>query len=191
MRGQKMNDNEFIARLRAEHEIVQVLKRYGRGCDRKDYDLVRAAYHDDAVDDHGPYKGNVDGLLKWMLTNNIRSDQEIHLIGIPFFEFIDEYTAIVETPIVLYHRPDAEVGGLATAKRYVTVLCRFVDRFERRFGEWKIAKRVVAFERITDEPVPSFSEGMRSIEQNFVKAVRGREDPIYKSDRSPSTIGRM
>ena len=47
-------------RLRDRHEIQECLFRYVRGVDRRNWDLVRSAYHPDAYDDHGNYKGNID-----------------------------------------------------------------------------------------------------------------------------------
>ncbi|MEY3566868.1 MAG: hypothetical protein RLZ19_882, partial [Actinomycetota bacterium] len=48
-----MNIDEVVAR---EH-IRDVVYRYARGVDRRDFDLVRSCYHPDATDDHGPFTG--------------------------------------------------------------------------------------------------------------------------------------
>ncbi|WP_422368724.1 hypothetical protein [Pelagibius sp.] len=53
--------DDFLAALKAERKIQRVFSRYIRGCDRRDYDLVWEARHDDAYDDHGPYKGEPEG----------------------------------------------------------------------------------------------------------------------------------
>jgi NADH:flavin oxidoreductase / NADH oxidase family/SnoaL-like domain len=47
-------------------EITKVLTAYVHGADRSDWDLVRRCYHPDAVDDHGLYPGDVDGLLAFL-----------------------------------------------------------------------------------------------------------------------------
>ena len=36
--------------------IREAMGRYCRGIDRLDVDLIRSAYHEDAFDDHGPFK---------------------------------------------------------------------------------------------------------------------------------------
>lgn len=77
-----MNDSEvFLRRLSAEHEITDVLQRYCRGVDRRDFDLVRSTYHTDATDCHGPYNGNVDGLIQWMTRRHEGVAQSMHQIG--------------------------------------------------------------------------------------------------------------
>jgi hypothetical protein len=57
-----MNYSELAARV----EIADVLARYARAADRGDMAALRACYHQDAYDDHGPYKGDVDGLVEFV-----------------------------------------------------------------------------------------------------------------------------
>jgi SnoaL-like domain len=52
-------DPARVARMLDHHEIREVLLRYCRGIDRRDYDLVRSCYHPDATDDHGDFRGGV------------------------------------------------------------------------------------------------------------------------------------
>ncbi|WAC92201.1 nuclear transport factor 2 family protein [Mycobacterium sp. Aquia_213] len=41
-----------VARLEARAEIFDCVQRYARGIDRRDRELLRSAYHDDAVAAH-------------------------------------------------------------------------------------------------------------------------------------------
>jgi SnoaL-like domain len=42
-----------LAHLLDESAIRQLLARYSRAIDRRDYELLRSCYHPDAVDEHG------------------------------------------------------------------------------------------------------------------------------------------
>src|SRR5262249_48937285 len=44
-------------------EILDCIHRYTRGIDRHDRQLVRSAYHDGAIDEHGGFVGPVDDFL--------------------------------------------------------------------------------------------------------------------------------
>jgi SnoaL-like domain len=46
--------------LRDRQDILDCINSYGRGLDRLDADLIRNAYHADAIDQHGTFVGGVD-----------------------------------------------------------------------------------------------------------------------------------
>jgi hypothetical protein len=48
-----MTDDEVKSRL----QIQEVIYTYCRGVDRGDVALIASAYHEDAYDDHGTFKG--------------------------------------------------------------------------------------------------------------------------------------
>jgi hypothetical protein len=156
------NDPSSIRRLQDQFAIRDVLARYARGVDRRDWNLIRAAFHMDAWDDHGSYRGNVDGLIEWVSRRHNLIDQAMHFLGNCLVEFADEDTALVETYYSAYLRlgPAAEESrsmllGSVPGDAHIdtTVLGRYIDRFERRNGEWRIAKRISVYEAIRNEPV--------------------------------------
>ncbi len=49
-----------------KQEIEEVVLRYCRGIDRRDFDLVRACYHPDARDHHGSFDGTVEEFVAWV-----------------------------------------------------------------------------------------------------------------------------
>ena len=57
-------DPQEIRRLLDKEAIREVLLRYARGIDRHDDDLMASAYHPDAIDDHGAYIGDPQGLIR-------------------------------------------------------------------------------------------------------------------------------
>lgn len=166
---------DFLETLAAEREITRVLLTYCRGSDRKDLELMRAAYHDDAYDDHGPFKGQIDDYMAWAAKNHERFHQMMHQAGPPLIE-IRGATALAETYCLLFQHLKATEPGQPGAK--VTMGCRYVDKFEKRNGQWKIAHRVVAYEWLKKEwgseefaPLP--------VSGDFTVAQRSKEDPVY------------
>src|SRR5262245_41375332 len=55
-----------LRRLLDRQAIIDCIHRYARGVDRGDTDLLRSAYHPDAVEDHGAYIGELGGLLPFL-----------------------------------------------------------------------------------------------------------------------------
>ena len=136
-----MTESEGIAWLLARQQIADVICRYARGIDRLDLELVRACYHPDAYDDHGSMGGTVDAFIAAADTFLRRWTATQHFMGNMLIE-IDGELARAETYAVAYHRREEADG----AGKDDVFGIRYVDRFERRAGLWKIAHRVVATE---------------------------------------------
>lgn len=144
--SQKLNGNAALQILLDKQEIYEVLARYCRGIDRLDESLLRSVYHPDATDDHGFFRGKASDFIDWALDfSRAKMKSTWHVIMNVLME-VDGDTAHSEAYSVAYHRVKEEkdydwiVGG------------RFIDRFERRKGEWKILKRRVVFEWSRKEP---------------------------------------
>ncbi|MSW28497.1 MAG: nuclear transport factor 2 family protein, partial [Actinobacteria bacterium] len=70
--------NDELRSLVERQKICDVLARYARGVDRREWNLVSDAYHPDAFDDHGGYKGGVPGLLEWLERRHATIEQSMH-----------------------------------------------------------------------------------------------------------------
>jgi hypothetical protein len=130
-----------LRQLLDEQSIRRVLARYCRGIDRLDQDLVRSCYHPDATEAHGTFTGDLDEYLTWVWKVLGRYDATFHFLGNVLIEPVDDDRARCETYGVAHHRTTAggALGNLVTGFRYV-------DRFERRDGEWRIAHRTAVTE---------------------------------------------
>lgn len=129
-----------ISQIRDEfadrESIRDCLYRYCRGIDRCDPDLLRSAYWPDAIDDHGDFKGTIEQFIAWAEPQLHRSGQNLHMIGNILIR-IDGITAAVESYFwFVITRP----GG---GPRDMLGCGRYLDRFERRGDEWRIAARLV------------------------------------------------
>lgn len=159
-----------IEDLLARQEIADVILRYARGIDRLDLELVRSCYHPDAYDDHGAFKGTVDEFVDAASSFLPRWTATQHFMGNMLIE-VDRDVAKAETYAVAYHRREAADG---TGKDDVMGI-RYVDRFERRGGDWKIAHRVVVTEWRRVDPVA----GARGRDHVGVWGRRDATDAIH------------
>jgi hypothetical protein len=132
-----------------QQEIRDVVYRYCRGIDRRDYDLVRTCYHPDAIDDHGDFRGGVEDFIAYVQRGLPRFERTMHFIGNVLAE-PDGDLARTESYIVAYHHLRQ---SRTKPERDYTVGLRYVDDFERRDNEWRIAARVCVFEWSRIDPV--------------------------------------
>ncbi len=159
--------------LLAERAIGRVLCSYSRGIDRLDLDLVRSCYWPDATDDHGGYSGGLDGFIEYVRAALDRFDRTSHFLGNMLIDVdLAGGVARSETYAVAYHRLHDGEGR----ETDVTVGLRYVDRFERREGEWRIARRVCAFEWRRRDPV---GDGVEDFAPSYTRGLRGSDDIVW------------
>jgi ketosteroid isomerase-like protein len=158
-----------LERLLAESEIREVLFRYCRGIDRLDLAAVRDCYHPDAIDDHGRYNGTVDGFVAWLPEALAPFASTTHFIGNVLVER-DGDVAHVESYCLALHR----TAGAEPADR--TANLRYLDRFERRAGAWRIAHRRCVYQpgRVDAVAVDY------PLADKALRAARGPQDPVYR-----------
>jgi hypothetical protein len=159
-----------LQRLLDEAAIKNVHIRYCRGIDRMDWDLVRSCYHPDAIDDHGEYIGGIDGFIAYCKAGTPNFLSTFHFTGNQLVE-VDGDIAWAEHYARAYHRVPAGTDGVL--KDLVTNV-RYVDRFERRNGEWRIAKRVVVVD--TDRVDPVRESWVPPVQ---FRGKRDKTDPSY------------
>jgi ketosteroid isomerase-like protein len=178
--------NTIEARLKLIEDrqaIHDAIVRYCRGVDRSDPDMVAAAFHDDAMDNHFgvvlPFREAI-GTLKAARTDGGSPKSKttsMHNLGNILIE-VDGDIARCESYVTVVVRIPRE-GGTAVDWTHAG---RYVDRFERRDGEWRIAYRTVVYdlERF-DEVIPA-PEGLSQARylDNAVRGKRGNADFSYE-----------
>lgn len=132
-RQNKLQDPE-LQQLLDRQAILDCIHRYCRGVDRFDRDLLKSAYHDDAIDDHGVYCGPVDGFIDWALDLHQQQHATTHHSVFNHSCEIVGDTAHTET----YYMFVANNRQGPVSLHYG----RYIDRFEKRRGRWAIAERV-------------------------------------------------
>ena len=140
--------------------IRRVIEGYARGIDRCDEVNTRAAYWDDAYDDHGNFKGNAQDFVTWALAAAQECSGHQHVLGQSVIE-VDGDGASCETYFVYY----AEAGRSPLPNVVSALAGRYVDSLERRGGDWKISDRVVVIDWSTvwrsDERFPGVDAFVR------------------------------
>ncbi len=164
-----------LAELLDREAICDCLYRYCRGIDRADEATLRSAYWPDAKDCHGSYNGPVEGFFQWALAVFKTGARNIHQISNILIEFRGERAAIVESYFnALQRGPDAK-----GTQRQFLLAGRYCDRFEKRGEEWRVIKRIVVFDWVTEQAAPEASEESRF---GLRRPIGGAlpDDPIYE-----------
>jgi len=166
---------ERQARLDAlldRQDILDCMTRFCRGMDRFDRALYLSAFHPDAVMAAGPYVGDVQGCYDWAQPMHEAGQVATHHNILNHSVDIDGDTAHSETYYLFVGRNRDESNWIAGG--------RYIDRLERRDGEWKIALRTNLIEwsgMAPTTPLP-FSE-LADIHANGA-ASRSLDDPSYQ-----------
>lgn len=121
--------------LRDRDQIDTVLATYCRGIDRHDVGLINSAYFTDAQDNHGPFQSEVsEGFADWGNALHAgRTRAHLHNLTTKSVT-IEGDVALADTYVIftLYMRESEEAQfGFG----------RYIDRLEKRAGEWRIADR--------------------------------------------------
>ena len=125
----------FIAEMQDRKNIKGCVLRYCRGADRLDRDLMLSAYHSDGIDEHGKFVGVAMEFVDWALRQHVDAHLSTqHYVHNHMCE-IDGETAHAETYFMF-------VAMNQRGKIMQMNGGRYIDRFERRQGEWRIAYRI-------------------------------------------------
>lgn len=178
---------QVIKDLAAKEAIRTAIVLYARSVDRRDWMGMRNAYHPDAYDDHGDYKGGVDGLIAWVTQRHATVEQSMHFLGNMHIELAGDGKALVETYCVVNQRYGPEAAD--TVKLWLgegynlgpddrisaDLYCRYIDHFECRAGDWRIARRVLVMEEVRACPVQA-----SLLKSTWVLARRDMDDALWR-----------
>jgi hypothetical protein len=132
---------ERLDRMQERQDVIDCLHRYPRGLDRHDSEVLASVFHEDADIRYGPdvFLRNVDEFVTW--ANAFHEDsyvRHVHLIEVNDVD-IQGDVAHTETyvwfSLLREDRARLDVGA-----------GRYIDRLERRNGQWKIAAREMLLE---------------------------------------------
>jgi hypothetical protein len=184
-----------MEQLVAKDEIIDVINTWSRAISRRDWKLLRACYHVDGLDFHGSVDTDVEGFVAWLVDYHQHISQAIFYNTNTIVEFLDADHAFVETNVLGLQRYTAAaheartqfLGPDAPEVELVVQFCgRYLDTFERRDGDWRIAVRRTVYETVDGAeaagPLPVAGGGL-------AVASRGADDPLWLA-RTDAGLGR-
>jgi hypothetical protein len=187
-----MTREQAIDDLIAKEQIRQAMARYSRGIDRLDEEIVKTVYQEDSYDNHG--WGLTGG--GWDIAALCRRDgtgfpeewkMTTHFLGSHLIE-VDGDEATSEVYFIswsLFDDPDGTQRAMVASGRYL-------DRWQRRDGEFGISARTVVYDWFNtekhetiwpgpDSDVPKFFHGAQpSDASSTVWGTAGADDPSYE-----------
>jgi hypothetical protein len=153
--------------------IRDCLYRYCRGIDRADEELLRSVYWPDAHDSHGAYVGSASGFIAQAVPRLRAGGRGVHQISNILIELHGDAAAVESSFLALQTN--------AAAPTLETFLCgRYLDRFERRDAQWRIAQRTVVYDWIEERTRAELAQQDTDL---FAKrqptGARSSSDPVY------------
>ena len=169
-----MNQAQALAELLEIEAIKALSVLYSRACDRLDRELLERVYWPDGGDDHGAFKGSAPDYIDWVM-NLLAGWTSSHHDNGNFVIELDGHRATGEVHWTGYYRYD--IDGQPHDQ---VAAGRYLDRYEKRFGEWRIAYRtcISEFSRVT--PVEN---DWRNTHGTANIGRRDEQDPLYELQR--------
>lgn len=171
LRRELSEQRKTLRYLGDRQAILDCAVRFSRGINRRDPELLKSAFHRDAVDDHGFFVGNRDGFVSWIDTVYDKIAVTQHFVTNQTVD-IDGDTAHAETYWIVANVMKGSISVVLRGGRYI-------DRLERRRRAWAIVERVCLIEwncTTGDLPVPP--DVLAMLAQSGVSTT-DRNDPSY------------
>jgi len=158
--------------IETRQQITEILYRYARGWDLLDEEMIRSCFFADAEHQHSSFKGRSHDFITRALPMVSKTRSTSHAISNVMIEIRGD-AAVSDCYFLAHHRrlntegsdeEDYFLGG------------RYLDRFEKRDGVWKIARRrgLNSLERIVPRTDRSFAT---AAPESFTG--RKPDDPLY------------
>lgn len=162
--------------------IFDCIKRNSRGNDRFDADLVSSTYHSDGLHEVG--QNRVPGPGYGDHANAAHSkifDANLHNVTMHMCEIDGDVAHAESYSLGVFLDKGGETGRILAG--------RYIDRLERRDGEWRIVLRRSTVE-IALEGKARLPTGAMLPGSGYLKGNRDRTDPSYERPLSTDSGGR-
>jgi hypothetical protein len=185
-------DDYSPQRIADRMQITDCMYRWCRSVDRLDFKAMSGVFHPGATDNHGIFVGTAEELAKWITERHANIPFSMHAVSNILIEFAGSDLALVETYIRTTQRYPADAkaalgqlsgGALGPADSAMDLFTcsRYVDRFERRAGEWRIAQRTLVAD--WKQIVPVSSDPPKAL-PGWEVGHRNQDDFIFRERRA-------
>jgi hypothetical protein len=171
-----------VQELTDRQAIFDCIKRNSRGNDRFDVELVTSSYHPDGLHElgrkhisgreYGEHANNAHGLL---------FDANLHNVTMHSCEIDGDVAHAESYSLGIFLDKGSETGRILAG--------RYIDRLEKRDGEWRIALRRATVE-IALEGKATLPNGQALPGSGYLRGNRDRSDPAYERPLSTESGGR-
>jgi hypothetical protein len=171
----------MTGRVEDREAIRDVIAAYAHAIDRRRWDMMERLFHTDATFGFGPIEGGWRGFVDQARSIIDPCIATQHQLGQTLIAFDSPDTADTETYMTAMHivppgYPATQVFRDRGETYSAVIAGRYVDRFERRAGEWRIARRQGLYDWREYRPI-----GEADL-SDVPEAARG-----YHDNRDPST----
>lgn len=192
-----LSARERLAELIAVRDVEAVLTRYCRALDRADLALMETVYWPDGEDIHGIYVGRASEFVPFIIGEitqyfamGTHCLLNIHIEVSGDFAVAESYlysacrvrAGIVEALLGSRYFGQLAGSGLDQGNEMFVMAGRYLDRLERREGEWRILRRQVVTDWNDSRPSNEIrNEGMHADLRPI--GEWGSGDPVYANSR--------
>ena len=164
--GAEIEQRSMVRYLKDRQDILDCLVRESRGRDRHDVEVITNCYWEDGADEHSSVVSAPE-YAEYANAGHVDYSANSHNLINHICE-IEGDVANCETYVI---------AGLLSLdqKACKMALGRYIDRLERRNGEWRIKLR----RTIIDMVFESNASWLHAL-TGFLKGTRSKEDPSYQ-----------
>jgi len=127
--------DDRLEALLAKQEIYELSCRYMRGLDRLDRDLLLSVFHEDGWCEYGFSNCPPREFIDYAINALREHEANQHMIGNVLID-VEGDEAFGEVYFNAYHKVKADAGF-----EDIIIAGRYLDRYEKRDGRWKMAYR--------------------------------------------------
>ena len=159
--------------LLAKQEICELACRYSRGLDRLDPDLLLSVFCEDGWCEYGFSNCSPREFVDFAMSALRDHEANQHMIGNTLIE-VEGDEAFGEVYFNAYHKVKTDTGF-----EDVIIAGRYLDRYEKREGQWKMAYRS---ERVDWSRSQATSDSYFDQAPDCLRGSR-RDDAVYDRKR--------